>query len=96
MAGAEQSFLDELAEAMEMDPIDFRLELLKRAEENPVGETNEYDPARYAGVKMFRCIPVCTWCILACACACADAATRHQARLTKAVAVRGRRQKLGG
>ena len=50
MAGAEQSFLDELAEAMEMDPIDFRLELLKRAEENPVGETNEYDPARYAGV----------------------------------------------
>jgi isoquinoline 1-oxidoreductase beta subunit len=50
IAGAEQSFLDELAEAMGKDPIDFRLELLKRAESNPVGERNDYDPARYAGV----------------------------------------------
>ena len=50
MAGAEQSFLDEVAEAMGKDPIDFRLELLKRAEENPVGEENDYDAARYAGV----------------------------------------------
>lgn len=52
IAGAEQSFLDELAEEMGKDPIDFRLELLKRAEENPVGtaESNDYDPARYAGV----------------------------------------------
>lgn len=50
MAGAEQSFLDELAEAMGKDPIDFRLELLKRAAENPVGERNDYDAARYAGV----------------------------------------------
>lgn len=50
MAGAEQSFLDEIAEAMGKDPIDFRLELLKRAEENPVGERNDYDAARYAGV----------------------------------------------
>jgi isoquinoline 1-oxidoreductase beta subunit len=50
MAGAEQSFLDELAEAMEQDPIDFRLALLDRAENNPVGENNEYDAARYAGV----------------------------------------------
>ncbi|MES2645312.1 MAG: molybdopterin cofactor-binding domain-containing protein [Bacteroidota bacterium] len=47
---AEQSFLDELAEAMGKDPIDFRLELLKRAKENPVGKNNEYDAARYAGV----------------------------------------------
>ena len=50
MAGAEQSFLDEVAEAMGKDPIDFRLELLKRAAENPVGEKNDYDAKRYAGV----------------------------------------------
>lgn len=50
MAGAEQSFLDEVAEAMGKDPIEFRLELLKRAKENPVGERNDYDAARYAGV----------------------------------------------
>ena len=49
-AAAEQSFLDELAELMEKDPIEFRLELLKRAEENPVGEHNDYDAKRYAGV----------------------------------------------
>ena len=50
MAGAEQSFLDELAEAMGKDPIDFRLELLQKAKEQPVGERNDYDPERYAGV----------------------------------------------
>jgi isoquinoline 1-oxidoreductase beta subunit len=49
-AAAEQSFLDELAELMGKDPIDFRLELLKRAKENPVGKNNEYDVDRYAGV----------------------------------------------
>lgn len=49
-AAAEQSFLDELAEAMGKDPIDFRLELLKRAKENPVGKNNEYNADRYAGV----------------------------------------------
>ena len=50
IAGAEQSFLDELAEEMGKDPIEFRLELLKRAETNPVGQNNDYDPKRYAGV----------------------------------------------
>ena len=50
MAGAEQSFLDEVAEAMDKDPIEFRLELLLRAKENPVGKRNDYDPDRYAGV----------------------------------------------
>ena len=50
MAAAEQSFLDELAEVMGKDPIEFRLELLKRAETNPVGENNDYDAKRYAGV----------------------------------------------
>ena len=50
IAGAEQSFLDELAELAGKDPIDFRLELLERARKNPVGEDNDYDPDRYAGV----------------------------------------------
>jgi isoquinoline 1-oxidoreductase beta subunit len=50
MAGAEQAFLDEVAEAMGKDPIVFRLDLLDRARTNPVGEDNEYEPARYAGV----------------------------------------------
>lgn len=49
-AAAEQSFLDEVAEAMGKDPIELRLELLKRAKENPVGKNNEYDADRYAGV----------------------------------------------
>lgn len=50
MASAEQSFLDELAEALGKDPITFRLELLERAQKNPVGKNNEYDAHRYAGV----------------------------------------------
>ncbi|HRI58230.1 MAG TPA: molybdopterin-dependent oxidoreductase [Saprospiraceae bacterium] len=50
IAGVEQSFLDEVAEAAGKDPIDFRLELLKRAKENPAGKNNDYDPDRYAGV----------------------------------------------
>ncbi len=50
VAGAEQSFLDEVAEAAGKDPIDFRLELFDRAMKNPVGEDNDYDAERYAGV----------------------------------------------
>ena len=50
MAGAEQSFLDEVAQAVGKDPIEMRLELLERARLNPVGDNNDYDPARYAGV----------------------------------------------
>ncbi|WP_395262559.1 molybdopterin cofactor-binding domain-containing protein [Halalkalibaculum sp. DA3122] len=49
-AGAEQSFIDELAEAAGKDPIEFRLELFDRAINDPVGENNDYDPERYAGV----------------------------------------------
>jgi isoquinoline 1-oxidoreductase beta subunit len=49
-AAAEQSFLDELAEAMGKDPIALRLELLQRAKENPVGKNNDYDADRYAGI----------------------------------------------
>src|SRR5690606_26009141 len=50
IAGAEQSFLDEVAEAAGKDPIAFRVQLLKRAQENPVGENNDYEADRYAGV----------------------------------------------
>ena len=50
IAGAEQSFLDEVAEAAGKDPIEFRLELFEKAINNPVGESNDYDPERYAGV----------------------------------------------
>ena len=50
IAAAEQSFLDEVAEMAGKDPIEFRLELLKKAKENPVGKDNEYDADRYAGV----------------------------------------------
>ena len=50
VAGAEQSFIDEVAEAAGKDPIDFRLALFDKAINNPVGEDNDYDPERYAGV----------------------------------------------
>lgn len=50
IAGAEQSFLDEVAEAVGKDPLEFRLELLERAKNDPVGERNDYEADRYAGV----------------------------------------------
>jgi isoquinoline 1-oxidoreductase subunit beta len=50
IAAAEQSFLDEVAEAAGKDPFEFRLELLNRAIKKPIGEKNDYDPNRYAGV----------------------------------------------
>ncbi|MFT7033038.1 MAG: isoquinoline 1-oxidoreductase beta subunit [Cyclobacteriaceae bacterium] len=49
-AGVEQAFLDEVATAAGKDPIEFRLELFDRAINNPVGEKNDYDAERYAGV----------------------------------------------
>jgi len=50
IAGAEQSFLDEVAEAAGKDPIDFRLELFDKAKSAAVGEDNDYEADRYAGV----------------------------------------------
>lgn len=52
IAGAEQAFIDEVAEAAGKDPIEFRLELFDRVINSPVGdpEKNDYDPKRYAGV----------------------------------------------
>lgn len=39
-----------MAEAAGKDPIEFRLQLLERAKTNPVGENNDYEADRYAGV----------------------------------------------
>jgi len=50
IAGAEQSFIDEIAEAAGKDPIDFRLELFQNALDNPVGKKNGYEAERYIGV----------------------------------------------
>ena len=50
IASAEQSFLDEVAEAAGKDPIEFRLELFGRAAIDPIGKNNDYDASRYAGV----------------------------------------------
>lgn len=49
LAFAEQSFLDEVAEAMGKDPIELRLGLLDKAKKNPVGEIH-YDIDRMKGV----------------------------------------------
>ena len=50
IASAEQTFLDELAETIGKDPLDYRIELLKKAKAYPVGKRNDYDADRYIGV----------------------------------------------
>lgn len=50
IGGAQQAFLDEVAEVMGKDPIEFRLGLLDRVKKSPVGKNNTYDVDRYAGV----------------------------------------------
>ena len=49
LAFAEQSFLDEVAYAVKKDPVQFRLDLLDRAKNNPVGDI-KYDIDRMVGV----------------------------------------------
>ncbi|MEJ7693574.1 molybdopterin cofactor-binding domain-containing protein [Daejeonella sp.] len=49
LAYAEQSFLDEVAEAAGKDPVAFRLELLEKAKAKPVGDLR-YDINRMIGV----------------------------------------------
>lgn len=50
IASAEQTFLDELAETIGKDPLDYRIELFKKAKANPVGKRNDYDAARFIAV----------------------------------------------
>lgn len=50
LAGAEQSFLDEVAEAAGKDPVALRLELFKQAKANPVGGKLGYDADRFIKV----------------------------------------------
>lgn len=49
LAVAEQSFFDELAEKMKVDAVQLRLDILDRAQKNPVGKI-DYDPAKMIGV----------------------------------------------
>ena len=50
-AGAEQAFLDEIAEiCKKLTPIDLRLELLNKSIQNPVGKNFDYDPKRFIKV----------------------------------------------
>lgn len=50
LAGAEQSFFDEVAEAAGKDPVSFRLELFRQAKNNPVGGKLAYDADRFIKV----------------------------------------------
>jgi len=50
LAFAEQAFLDELADILNKDAVDFRLELLEKAKTNPVGEEYNYEVDKFAGV----------------------------------------------
>ncbi len=49
LAFAEQSFIDEVAEELGQDPVQFRLDLFERARKNPVGEL-DYDVDKFVGV----------------------------------------------
>jgi len=59
VAFAEESFIDEIAHAMDKDPVAFRLELLDRAENQPTGEV-DYEVNRYRKV-IERAAEVSNW-----------------------------------
>lgn len=50
LAFAEQAFLDELAQKLNQDPIDFRLSLFDKAKANPIGEEHNYDIEQFVNV----------------------------------------------
>ena len=50
LAFAEQAFLDELAQLLDKDPIDFRLELFEKARNKPVGTDLNYDIDKFIGI----------------------------------------------
>ncbi|MDH5610557.1 MAG: molybdopterin-dependent oxidoreductase, partial [Cyclobacteriaceae bacterium] len=49
LAFAEQAFIDEVANELGQDPVQFRLDLFERALNNPVGKL-DYEPAKFIGV----------------------------------------------
>ena len=49
LAFVAESFMDEVCTELKKDPVAFRLELLKKAKEQPVGRIN-YDPEKYKSV----------------------------------------------
>lgn len=50
LAYAEQAFIDELAEELQVDAVDLRLTLLSNAKNNPIGEAHNYDVDKFVGV----------------------------------------------
>ncbi|PHI19965.1 isoquinoline 1-oxidoreductase [Lewinellaceae bacterium SD302] len=50
LAYAEQAFMDELAEYLGKDKVQFRLDLFEKARTSPVGENNNYEIDKYVGV----------------------------------------------
>jgi len=50
LAFAEQAFMDELAESLNQDPVQFRLDLLQQAKINPVGDPYNYEVEKFEGV----------------------------------------------
>jgi len=50
LAYAEQAFFDELAEKLEIDPVQMRIDLLKQAKEGGNLPEGNYDPDRFIGV----------------------------------------------
>ncbi len=50
LAYAEQAFFDEVAQDIEVDPIQLRLDLLEQGKANPIGKNEEYDFDKLGGV----------------------------------------------